>query len=122
MNKIIIDKNRFIKNNKKYFEMINKIPDINEVFRLIDIEISKKGWNRRKLAQALNKTESWLSNIMNEKRGLSVPILLEIAKVLGVDPASLLPGRTKSELKISFEEYLRHIIRDEFKKINKGEP
>lgn len=108
-----LDKEKFIKNNKKTFQMMKENSNIDDVLRLIDIEAVKKGWSRRKLAQTLNKTESWLSNIMNKKRGLSLQVLLDIAKALGINPASLLPSDENKISHISLDEYIRKIVRDE---------
>ena len=54
----------------------------------------------------------------NYKRGreaLSINLLYEIADKLGIDPASLLPGRNP-EQKPEFEEYIRDIVREEIEK------
>ena len=58
---------------------------------------------------------------MNKKRGLSIPTLFDIARALEIDPASLLPKTKNPEIKLSFEEYIRNIIRDEFEKLKKEE-
>lgn len=57
---------------------------------------------------------------MKKERGLSVQALLEIAKALDIKPASLLPEKKESEPKMTFEEYIRHIIRDELEKLKKN--
>lgn len=99
--------------------MMKKNTEIDDVLRLIDIEAVKKGWSRRKLAENLNKTESWLSNIMNKKRGLSLQALLDIAKTLGINPASLLPSDENEISHLSLDEYIRKIARDEINKKSK---
>ena len=95
------------------------LENIDDVLRLIDIELDKKGWRRSDLVKKLGRTDAWLSKIMKKERGLSVQALLEISRALDINPASLLPERTESEPKISFEEYIRHIIRDELEKLKK---
>ena len=96
--------------------MKEKNSQINEILRLIDLELHKAGWKRIDLAKSLNKTESWLSNIMNKKRGLSVPTLLDIAKALKINPASLLPGSNPIE-KPEFEDYIKSIVKDDLDEI-----
>lgn len=108
--------NKFMENNKKNFIMIKKFSETDSIFRLIDIELSKKGWNRKKLAQALNKTESWLSNIMNKRRGLSAQTILDIANALQINPASLLPGNNPT-IKPEFEEYIKSIMKNDIEEI-----
>ena len=97
--------------------MIKKISHIDDVLRLIDIESVKKGLKtRRQLAKALNKTESWLSYIMNKKRKLSIQTLVDIANVLGIEPASLLPSDENKIPHKSLDEYIRKIVKDEINK------
>ena len=92
--------------------------NIDDVLRLIDIEIHKRGWKRKNLVKALNKSDAWLSKIMNKKRGLSLQILFDIAKILEIEPASLLPSDENKISHISLDEYIRKIVRDEINKKN----
>lgn len=100
------------------------MPNIDDILRLIDVELKRRGWFRTDLAEALGRSDAWLSKIMNKKRGISIQALLDIANALNVDPASLLPGENPAELP-TFEEYLKSIIdehtKDETRKIFKEE-
>lgn len=58
---------------------------------------------------------------MTGRTKLTIDLIYDIAEKLEIDPASLLPERTDSEPKISFEEYIRRIIKDEFEKLKKEE-
>ena len=92
---------------------------IDDVLRLIDLEIHKRGWKRKNLVKALDKSDAWLSKIMSKKRGLSLQALLDIAKVLGINPASLLPSDENKISHLSLDEYIRKIARDEINKKSK---
>lgn len=99
-----------------------------EVLRLIDEGIKQKGWNRTDLIKALNKTDAWISKVMvkfdikmGKKRKakeviLSVPMLLEIAEALNIDPKSLVPGTSQ----ISFDEYLEEKLDKKIEEKMKG--
>ena len=89
---------------------------IDDVLRLIDLEIHKRGWKRKNLVKALDKSDAWLSKIMSKKRGLSLQALLDIAKALGIDPASLLPSDENKFSHISLDEYIRKIVKQEINK------
>ena len=65
------------------------------------------------LAEQLGVSQGTVSLIMNGKSALTVNTLLQIAKVLEVDPASLIPSSEDGKPKQSFEDYIRSIIRDE---------
>ena len=106
---------------KKSFQMIKKFSEINDVLRLIDIEIHKKGWKRRNLAKALGKSDAWLSKIMSKKRGLSIKTLFDIANILGIEPASLLPSNEHKIPHESLDDYIRKIVRDEINKLKREE-
>lgn len=94
-----------------------KKSNIDDVLRLIDIEIHKRGWKRKGLVKALDKSEAWLSNIMNKKRGISLQILFDIARALEIEPASLLPSDENKISHISLDEYIRKIVKEEINKI-----
>ena len=89
---------------------------IDDVLRLIDLEIHKRGWKRKNLVKALDKSDAWLSKIMSKKRGLSLQALLDIAKALGIDPASLLASDENKFSHISLDEYIRKIVKQEINK------
>ena len=101
-----------MENNKKNARMEKVLYKIDDVLRLIDLELYKKGWKRGDLAKALGRGDAWLSRIMSKKRNLSAQTILDIANALDIDPASLLPGHNP-EIKIGFEEYLRKVIKKE---------
>jgi len=86
-----------------------------EIALLIDDILLRKDWKRTYLARQLKKTDSWMSQMMSGKINLTVPNLLEIARILEVDPRSLLPSPNPDEKSraASFEEYVRGIVRDE---------
>jgi transcriptional regulator with XRE-family HTH domain len=86
-----------------------------EIALLIDDILLRKGWKRTYLARQLKKTDAWMSQMMNGKINLTVPMLLEIARILQVEPRSLLPslGSNESSKAANFEEYIRGIVREE---------
>lgn len=61
----------------------------------------------------------WLSKVMNGDIRLSVPMLLKIAEMLMVAPASLLPiieGQNKEGAEpMTFDDYCRKIVKEEVK-------
>ena len=89
---------------------------IDDVLRLIDVEIHRKGWKRKNLVKALDKSDAWLSKIMSKKRGISLQALFDIARALEIDPASLLPSDKNKISHISLDEYIRKIVKDEITK------
>jgi len=103
---------KIIKNN---LIMVTKELGIDDILLQIDIEIAKKGWKRTHLVRAMNKTDGWLSKIMNKERGLSVPLLLEIAKALKISPASLFISNKNKLSQLSLGE-VKKIIREEIRK------
>jgi len=91
------------------------------VLSRIGEELKRKGLYQSHIARSLGMTNAWISKILNGKRRLSVDVLLKIADILEVDPASLLPESKHKKL-MNFEEYIRAVIRDEIIKYNeKGE-
>lgn len=74
-----------------------------EVGRLIREGIKKQKASQTKVAEHLGHTGSWLSQILNKKRGLSIPDLLKIAEYLGVQPGDLLPKNKSVSLKSDSE-------------------
>jgi transcriptional regulator with XRE-family HTH domain len=87
------------------------------VLRFIDLAIENRGWNRSKLAKEVGMSTGWMSKIMNGDIRLSVPMLLQIAEKLMVQPASLVPiidGQNKegSIEPTTFEDYCRKIIKE----------
>ena len=61
-----------IKNN--FNGRAKKMSNIDDVLRLIDLELRRHGWFRTDLAKALGKSDAWLSKILNKKRGISYPL------------------------------------------------
>jgi transcriptional regulator with XRE-family HTH domain len=88
-----------------------------DVIRLIEAAMRNRDFNKAKLARALNKSRGWASQLMKNQINISVQTLLEIAKVLKVQPSSLLPGSNPKPSALSFEEYIRQICKDELIKI-----
>jgi hypothetical protein len=93
-----------------------EVADQAGIIRLIEEAMRKKNFNRAKLASALNKSRGWASQLMKNKINISVQTLLDIARVLDIDPASLLPGSNPGSSALSLEEYIRQICVDEIKK------
>ena len=88
-----------------------------EIARRIDAALIAKDMNRSQLAARLNKTDSWISQVMSGKIRLAVPLLFEIAAALGVDVASLLPGPNPTS-KVGGEtakEFIRQLVREEIR-------
>lgn len=106
--------------------MLKKIYQIDDVLRLIDLEVYKRGWKRTDLVKALNRDDSWLSKIMHKERRLSVQTILDIANILGIDPTSLLPGenpKPKADLTDFFwdsiKERLDKYLEEKFREYSK---
>lgn len=51
--------------------------------------LSEKGITQKELCEMLGKSKQYVSNIVNGRGSISVPVLEEIAKVLSVPVASL---------------------------------
>lgn len=84
-----------------------------EVGRLIEkalVDRADGSWDQRDLARAIGKTEAWVSRIMSGNIQLSVKMLMEIAKVLNINPASLLPGSEDNSKK--FRDLVEEIVEE----------
>jgi transcriptional regulator with XRE-family HTH domain len=106
---------------KRPLEGAVKVFDQGDIIRLIEAAMREKNFNKAKLARALNKSRGWASQLMKNQINISVQTLLEIAKVLNVNPPSLLPGSNPEPPGLSFEEYIRRICKDEIIKILKSD-
>ena len=84
---------------------------IDDVLRLIDLELHKRGWKRGDLARALNRGDAWLSRIMSKKRSLSAQTILDIANILDINPACLLPGGNPTK-QPDLEDYIKKIVKE----------
>ena len=91
--------------------MKNKSP----VIEPIKAELKRQGYTYESFAELFGKTEGWFGFLMTGQRRITVDLLYEIARKLNVDIKSLLPSNRQLEEKISLEEYLRGLIRDEIK-------
>jgi transcriptional regulator with XRE-family HTH domain len=95
--------------------------DYDIVLRLIKERVDSRGkpWNQAKLAGELEMSEAWVSRILSGDIELSVKMLLAIAEKLDISPAILFPMKKKmasgEKVAITFEDYLRDIVREEFK-------
>ena len=106
---------------KRPLEGAVKVIDQGDIIRLIEAAMREKNFNKAKLAGALNKSRGWASQLMKNQINISVQTLLEIAKVLSVNPSSLLPGSNPQPSGLSFEDYIRRICKDEITKILKSD-
>jgi len=96
--------------------------EVKEVLRRIIEEMEKGGQKQKIIASKIGRKDSWFSQFKNGDIIFSLQTLFDIAKALGVTPASLLPGNFNDDKeKLSFEEYVRKICRDEISK-GKEEP
>lgn len=87
-----------------------------EFGKLILIKLKERGMTQGDLASALEKSEGWMSQLLHGDIELTVSTLKEIARVLGVDPRSLIPIDEATQKK-AFEDFIRQICRDEYQKI-----
>jgi len=62
------------------------------------------------LGKALDYTEQGIGAILRGRNALTIEMLLKIAKVLDVDPTSLLPITEEDKQKPSFNEYIESIV------------
>jgi len=86
-----------------------------EIADRIDTALIRKEMNRSQLAARLNKTDSWMSQVMSGKITLTIPLLYQIADVLGVDARTLLPGANPGVIAggETATEFIRQLVRDE---------
>ena len=82
------------------------------ILRLKEL-LKSKGVKQSYIAEQLGVSTSMVSKIMRGESRIYLDTLLQIAKVLEVDPASLIPSSSDGKPKQSFEDYVRAIIRDE---------
>lgn len=87
------------------------VKNLEFVRKRIKEEVKSQGYTYESFAQLFKKTESWFSHMVNGYRKITIDTLLEIAKKLNINPASLLPGENPEELP-TFEEYIKSIIDD----------
>ncbi len=91
--------------------------DFEEARELMNAELERRRksgsrpFNEGQLADSLNISRSWFSRMMNEEK-LKVTQLLKIAELLGMNPASLLPGMHGPESGFSLEEHLGFLIKE----------
>lgn len=100
---------------EKFDDNYFRVPVLDEVFDKIRESLKQKGFTQKKLAERLGVSEPTVSRIMSKKRGLSVEMLIEIAEILEIDPASLVPD-SHPEKRPDFEEYIRQIVQEEIEK------
>ena len=93
-----------------------KMSELDQVLGRIREAMKVRGVDMTTLAQRLGKSTAWVSRILNKKRGMSIQVCLDIARVLEIDPASLFKDANNGAAKKSFEEYVREIVKDEMKK------
>ena len=108
-------------NIRLLLEGVAEVIDQKDVILLIEAAMREKNMNKAKLADALNKSRGWASQLMKNKINISVQTLLGIAMALNVSPASLLPGSNPKPSELSFEDYIREICKDEINKILKSD-
>jgi transcriptional regulator with XRE-family HTH domain len=87
---------------------------IEQTFQLVSTKLKERGLNQGDLAKALGMSEGWMSQVFSKDIKVTLQTLLDIAKILGVEPASLIP--TNAEDPQSFENLVRTICRDEISK------
>lgn len=61
------------------------------IVRLIKRTIADKSMRASAIYRGMGRSRSWWSQTMNGKRNISLKDLFEIARLLGVKPAALLP-------------------------------
>jgi transcriptional regulator with XRE-family HTH domain len=83
-----------------------------EVLKLLKDALKDRGIKPAHLAKALGISKSWMSKIMKGNATLTVPMLMEIAKKIGVDAGSLIPS--KNPRPISFEQYFKILFDKNF--------
>ena len=103
------------KDYKRIFSMARKVRMKKGVLRLIYRELIDQGYTQSWLAEKLGYTEGWMSQIFNGDIPLTVDMLVEISKVLNVEPGRLVFSIAHPEL--SFEEFMRKVAREEAEKL-----
>ena len=96
----------------------NKI-DINtqNVLERIRQVLDRQGLKDKEFAALLGRSAPGISLIMAGKRRITIDVLYAIAEKLNVDVHSLLPSKDQPGERISFEQYLRRLIREEIEEI-----
>lgn len=62
-----------------------------DIGRRLELKLQELGWSQVDLCRALNKTESWLSKILDGERGMNAKTIFEIARVLKISVDELSP-------------------------------
>lgn len=63
-----------------------------EIAKRIRLALAEGKIKPSSIYKGMGRTRAWWSQIMNGKRNISIKDLLDIASLLGVSPAALLPG------------------------------
>ena len=91
--------------------------DQGDILGRIKEVMREKGIKQTFIAKSLGLTDGGLSKIMKGGTNLTLDTLLQIAKILDVDPASLIPSSEQGgKPQRTLEDYIRSIIRDEHSK------
>jgi transcriptional regulator with XRE-family HTH domain len=92
------------------------------VISSIENILIKKGWSKSKLARELNKSRGWASQLMkNQIKQISLQTFLDIARVLSVEPSSLLPSSNPGPSSASLEEFITRICEQVSKRVYEEE-
>jgi len=93
-----------------------EISPLDYIRKKIKEEIKKGGFTYQSFSELFNKTEGWISNIVNAKRRITIDLIYEISKKLNISPYSLLPEEKNPKSKISFDEYIWFAIKEKLDK------
>ena len=85
---------------------------IDEISRLA----TERRFNPSSFALELGYKRQWGYAFMKNEIIITLPLLMKIAKLLGVSAASLVPGEGTKDQRQSFEGYVRKIVDDEIEK------
>jgi len=92
--------------------MKNKSPVVGP----IKAALKRQGYTYESFAGLFGKTEGWFGFLMTGQRRITIDLLYDIAEKLGIDVKSLLPSTDQPEEKLSLEELMRKIAREEIEK------
>jgi transcriptional regulator with XRE-family HTH domain len=85
----------------------------------VRILMKEKGITGRSIADVIGYTEAWFSQVMNNKRSLSVGELSKIAELLGVEMGDLCPKADEIKPPKTIDEIVDQKIRERLDELKK---
>lgn len=97
-----------------------------EILKRIRLVIAERGIKASFICHSLGRSCSWWSKLMSGKRLITIWELWQIAGVLGVTVASLLPGEPRPgappETPVTIDDHVRHVVEKMLERQKKSNP